>query len=241
MVSKDIFMFIDETGTDEKSNILAIACITTHDPDYLRSKLENLRKKLLKDPIRLTLTSVKDSLSKKGFHYCADDTTEVRPHVINLISQLPFQAYICYQEKESDFDPSKGYGWYDKLFGRLIFERLRASYDVPIHICFEQHDSRFEARRNELEKIINQQVGEIQLRDQVKFVISPKIISAGKDEPCLVIADYVAAIFKDYVVSEVNNFGSSWQGRNFERIRTKIRWIHEYGTKNFFTRKNPLP
>lgn len=240
MVSKDIFMFLDETGTDKESNLLAIACVTTHDPDYLRSKLETLKNDILSDRIRSRIPSVQKSLSKKGFHYCEDDTTDVKAHVINLISLLPFKAYICYQEKESDFNPSQGYGWYDRLFGRVMFERLRANRDVPIHICFEQHDNRIKNRRDQLEAIVNQRVEEIQLRDKVKFGEHPKVISAGKDEPCLVLADYVAAIFRDYVASGVNK-STSWQARNFERIRPKVRCIHRYGTNEFFTRKHPFP
>ncbi|HEY9802111.1 MAG TPA: DUF3800 domain-containing protein [Leptolyngbyaceae cyanobacterium] len=240
MTSKDIFIFIDETGTDEKSNLLAIACITTHDPDYIRNQLEKLKEEITSDSIRNKMQSVRKSLSNKGFHYCADDTTEVKAHVINLISQLPFKAYICYQEKETNFKPSLGYEWYDKLFGRLIFERLQAHRALPIHIYFEQHDSRFESRRNELQKIVDQQVEKIELRHRVKFVSSPKVLSVGKEESCLVIADYVAAIFKDYAQREANESTSSWQERNFERIRGKVRWIHRYGTKEFFTRKNPF-
>ncbi|MHC5830620.1 MAG: hypothetical protein ACYT04_85410, partial [Nostoc sp.] len=113
--------FLDETGTDKESNLLAIACITTHDPDYLRSQLETLKNEILSDPIRSRIPSVQESLSKKGFHYCEDDTTDVKAHVINLISVLPFKAYICYQEKESEFNPSQGYAWYDRLFGRVMF------------------------------------------------------------------------------------------------------------------------
>ncbi|MEH2303385.1 MAG: hypothetical protein V7K88_31555 [Nostoc sp.] len=240
MVSKETFMFVDETGTDEKSNLLAIACVTTHDPDYLRSKLETLKNDILSDPIRSRIPSVQESLSKKGFHYCEDDITDVKAHVINLISLLPFKAYICYQEKESDFNPSQGYDWYDRLFGRVMFERLRANRDVPIHICFEQHDNRIGNRHDQLEAIVNQRVEEIKLRDKVKFGEHPKVISAGKDEPWLVLADYVAAIFKDYVASGVNK-STSWQARNFERIRSKVRCIHRYGTNEFFTRKHPFP
>jgi hypothetical protein len=154
--------------------------------------------------------------------------------------KLPFKAYICYQFKDNDFDSSAGYGWYDNMFGRLMFERLRANHDAAIRICFEQQGSQIVNRQKEIEAIVNRLLGEIKLLDGVEFPVSPKTISAGKDELCLAIADYVAAIFKDYMANGRAKSGS-WQAQNFDRIRSKVRWIHEYGTNNFFTRKHPFP
>lgn len=235
----DVFMFVDETGKDQKSTILAVACIITDNPAYLRDGLENLRQIILRDPVLKTIRSVTESLSKHGFYYC-EDHLEVKPKIIELIRQLPFEAYICYQDKESNFDPSKGYGWYDQLFGRLMFERLRANKDAVIRICFEQLDNRIEHRRKEIEDIVERLVTEIQLRDKVKFADPPQVRSAGKEEPCLVVADYVAAIFKDHVANGTGK-PDSWQARNFERIRSKVRVIHNYTTDEFFHRNNPFP
>jgi hypothetical protein len=235
----DVFMFVDETGTDQDSTILAVACVITNNPDYLRDEFEELRKNILRDPILKNVPSVQKSLSKHGFHYC-EDHPEVKPKVIELIRQLPFQAYICYQQKESSFDPSQGYDWYDRLLGRLMFERLRANKDAVIQIYFEQHDNRIEHRRKEIEDIVEHRVSEIRLRDRVKFAVPPQVCSAGKEENCLVVADYVAAIFKDHVANGTGK-PHSWQARNFERIRSKVRLIHNYTTDEFFDRKNSFP
>lgn len=235
----DVFMFVDETGTDTESKILAVVCIITDNPDYLTNELEKLKKSILRDPVLKSIRSVTESLSKHGFHYC-EDHLEVKPKIIELIRQLPFEAYICYQDKESNFDPSKGYGWYDKLFGRLMFERLRANKNADIRICFEQHDNRIEHRRKEIEDIVERLVNEIRLRDRAKFAITPQVRSAGKDEACLAVADYVAAIFKDHVANGTGK-PDSWQARNFNRIRSKVRVIHNYTTDEFFHRKNPFP
>jgi len=235
----DVFMFVDETGTDQKSTILAVACIITHNPDDLRAELEKLRQSILGDQVFKSIRSVTESLSKHGFHYC-EDHFEVKPKIIELIRRLPFEAYICYQDKESSFDPSKGYGWYDQLFGRLIFERLRANKDADIRICFEQHDNRIEHRRKEIEDIVERLVSKIRLLDRAEFAITPQVRSAGKDEACLVVADYVAAIFKDHVANGTGK-PDSWQARNFKRISSKVRVIHNYTTDEFFHRKNPFP
>lgn len=235
----DVFMFVDETGTDQDSMILAIACIITNNPTYLRSELEKLRKSILRDPFLKSAPGIQKSLSKKGFHYC-EDHLEVKLKVINIIRQLPFEAYICYQDKDINFDPSTGYGWYDKLFGRLMFERLRANKNAAIRIYFEQHDNRIEHRRKEIECIVERLVSEIRLRDRAEFAVIPEVNSAGKDELCLVLADYVAAIFKEHAKNGISKPSSS-QARNFERIRSKVRLIHNYTTDEFYTSKHPFP
>jgi hypothetical protein len=238
MTHNDIFMFIDESGCDPKSNILVIACIITTNPDGLRRDLNHLKESILRDPSFRNLPSVQQSLAEKGFHYC-EDHQEVKSKIIDLIMKLSFEAYIIYKKKDTDFDPSAGYGWYDQLFGRLMFERLRANSKAVIQLCFEQHDNRVEYRRNEIGDIVTRLTGEIRQRDgEEQFLVVPEVISGGKNEPCLAVADYVAAIFRDY---EGTRQSGSWQARNFQRIRPKIRVIHNFSTDEFFTRQNPFP
>jgi len=84
MANNDIFMFVDEAGTDHNSAILVVACIITNDPDYLRRKLEELREEIIRDPFLKSVPSIQKSLQKKGFHYC-EDHPEVKHKVIHLI------------------------------------------------------------------------------------------------------------------------------------------------------------
>jgi hypothetical protein len=237
MTRSDLFMFVDESGSNPESKILVLACIITTNPDGLRRELNKLKEDTLRDPSFKNLPSVNTSLATKGFHYC-EDHQEVKPKIIDLIMRLSFEAYIIYKEKDTDFDPSAGYGWYDQLFGRLMFERLRANAEAVIRLYFEQHDNRISHRRDEIGEIIERLIDEIRARDgEKKFPVVPEVISAGKNEPCLAVADYVAAIFRDY---EGNRQPESWQARNFKRIRPKIRVIHNFSTDEFFTRQNPF-
>lgn len=239
MTRSNVFMFVDESGCNPESKILVLACIITTNPDGLRRELNKLKDTILRDPILRDLSSVQNSLSQHGFHYCEDHPQDVRPKVIHLIMGLSFEAYIIYQRKDTDFKSSEGYGWYDQLFGRLMFERLRANSEEVIRLSFEQHDNRIEHRRKEISDVVERLTGEIRTRDgENKFPIFPEVISAGKEEPCLAIADYVAAIFRDH---ENNRKPESWQARNFQRIRPKIRVIHNSLTDEFFTRRNPFP
>ncbi len=195
MATQNVFMFIDETGIDEESKILAIACITTSEPKHLRDRLEKFKLDLPKEKQYKDIPSVKN-LQKKGFHYC-EDHQDVRSKVIDLISELPFEAYICYKRKRHDFCASEGFGWYDQLFGKLMHDRLRKYNNSIVNICFEQHTNSLNAREQELKTITERLVHEIQLKDVCKFLSPPVVRSAGKEESCLAVADYVAAVFKD--------------------------------------------
>ena len=246
MADQNPHFFVDETGTDQKSQILAIASILTNDPPFLRNKLEQLKQRLFEETRYKKIPSLK-SLRLKGFHYC-EDHREVQSEFIELISKLPFEAYICYEPKQPDFCANNGIEWYNRLFCKLMHDRLRKHNNLKVSICFEQHDNSVEKRRDELEKHIKRLVQEIEFKDRCEFVSLPTVESAGKEEPCLSIADYIAAIFKDYYeeaisveeMAESNN-STTWQAINFAMIRSKVRVIHNYATGEFFTRQNPFP
>lgn len=219
-------MFIDETGLDEESKILAIACIITSEPGLLRTRLEKLKQELVKEKRFKDIPSIK-TLQKKGFHYC-EDHQDVRPKVIDLIAELPFEAYIYYKPKRCDFCPSNGFDWYDRLFGKLMHDRLCKYKKLSVSICFEQHTNSLKIREQELENIIKRLSCEIKLKYMIDFSSFPVVESAGKEESCLAIADYVAAVFKDYekiasvAKPETPSNSSSWQARHFSVLRPKI-------------------
>jgi len=246
MASQNPYFFLDETGTDKDSKILAVACILTDHPQYLRKKVEELKQRMFKEKRFKDIPSVQD-LRERGFHYC-EDHQDVKNEFIELISEMPFESYICYEHKKSDHCHNDSFEWYDKLFCKLMHDRLRKHRESIINICFEQHHNSVENRRQELGNLINQLIKEIKCKDNREFLSLPMVKSAGKGELCLSVVDYVAAIFKDYEyslcqdrkVDRLDNL-ASWQSRNFAMIRPKLRVIHDYGTGEFFTRWNPFP
>lgn len=236
-------MYIDETGVDKDSTILAIACIATREPEHCKRRLESLKSELLKDKRFRDIPSIVN-LKSKGFHYC-EDHQDVKPKVIELIAKLPFEAYICYTKKHN-FSPSDGFDWYDQLFGKLMYNRLQKYRRSSIHITFEQHVEPFANREEQLKSIVEQLKSEIRQEPQ-GFSGSTVVKSAGKEESCLALADYVAAVFKNHEKaleeqgSKLQSNPGSWQARHFSMLRPKIRAIHNLGTNEFFTRKNPFP
>lgn len=246
MTNQDVFMFIDETGIDKESNIIALSCVATREPQHLRNKLKSLKKEMLKDKRLKDIPSIKN-LEKKGFHYC-EDHQDVRPLVIEQMAELPFEAYITYRPKENNFSPSSNFSWYDQLFGKMLYDRIQKYKQSSVSICFEQHGSSNSVREAELTQIIERLVREIRMNRGVTIEIFPTIKSAGKEESCLAIADYVAAVFKDYentlkICEGIYEPGksNSWQSRHFALLRPKIRVIHNLDTGEFFTRQKMFP
>jgi len=245
MPSENISIYIDETGVDENSTILAIACIITREPSLCEKRLDSLKLDLLKDKRFRDIPSI-GNLKTKGFHYC-EDHQDVIPEVIRLIAELPFDAYIYYIHKKSNFSPSDGFDWYDQLFGKLMHNRLQKYRKSSIRITFEQHGKSFTDREQQLKSIVERLISEIKLKDVEGFSGSTVVKSAGKEESCLALADYVAAVFKNYEEllkkqgSKLQSNSTSWQARHFSMLSPKIRVIHNFETDEFFTRNNPFP
>ena len=129
----------------------------------------------------------------------------------------------------------------------MMHDRLDKYSRASISIYFEQHGKSAIIRENELQKVMDQLVTSIKNRDIDNFPELPSIKSASKEELCLGIADYVAAVFKDYEEhishsdTSIDRIQDSWQSRYFSRLRSKISVIHNYGTGEFFTRHKPFP
>lgn len=215
-----------------------LGCVIIDDPELLRSEIN-----LLKDDIlhNHRYSRILGKFSVNGFHY-SENPLEIRNEFLTLLSRLTFNAYICFVD-----NPDTGghrNDLYDDLFETLICDRLKDYRYQPVTICFEQHDSRATRRLDVLSEIVIEADSRIKAFHQVNGVSCPKVISAGKDEPCLAIADYVCAIFTTYynrlhsgdVIS-----GEPFEKRDFDELRSKIRLIHDYKNGTFYSRKNPFP
>lgn len=240
MLGSDVFFYIDESGTDAESEILILTCVITENPSYLRGCLNTLRHSCLKDPSLNRIPSVQKLSSNHSFHYCEDHPVDIRPKVLDLIRSLPFEAYISYQEKPIGFNPSQGYSWYDEIFYDILHDRLQAYANSSISICFEQHSNRLEKRRLELEDIIGKLVRKFRKNKRNNFPISPIVNSAGKDEICLTLPDYISGVFYHYKAFGLGK-SEDIHSRNFDKFRPKIRVIHDITNSIFYTRHNPFP
>jgi hypothetical protein len=228
------YFFLDETGFDERSTHAAVTCIVLENPTPIRRSIKSLQDVLLRDPCLKAHRQAMRRLSEKGFHH-TDDHFDVRARFMDLISGMPFQAYVCFVEKAAPFDAR---AWHDRLLGRLLFERLRANRRRRIEICFEQTDTRHARRLREVQAIVSACMGAIS-HDRGGAPFEPGLRCAGKEEPCLSIADYVGAIVRTYL-DERHDPTKTSSTVQLYRLQPKLRVIHDYGRDTFFTRHNPL-
>jgi hypothetical protein len=234
-IRADTFLFLDETGFDEKSSYAAVGCIIVDQPQPIRDSILALRDQCLHDPFLALHSKAVRELESHGFHYSGDHP-EVRQRFIELLMKVTFEAYVCLTKKPSPFDHA---ACYDRLFGRLLFERLRANRHRGVHICFEQTDSRRLRRLEASRSIVARCVKEIS-KDRAGPPVAWTIDTGDKTEPCLAVADYVTAIVRHYFEPRERE-GSTLASVNLARIRSKVRVVHDIGTDVFFRRGNPLP
>lgn len=228
-----MYFFIDESGFDNESKIIILGLVILNDPVRAREKIRELIENILHDPILRTIPNAENKLRKGGLHY-SEDSYEIRNKYIGFMSELTFQAYICFVEKKEikEIDYKE---WYKKLIGRLLFDRIRDYRHEKIHIFIEKTDRK--EQKNVL-AVVNRVVDNINKSHRIKVSSKPVIEFSSKGEPCISLVDYVCGIFKDHY--ENLHLEGSRQKRNFNRIRGKIRLIHDFLTNVFYSRKNPF-
>ena len=230
---ESVDIFVSEAGFngEEPDSPALVGCVVAEDAELIRQRVEEMRQDLLHDPYIRLIPDVVDKLQTGEFNYSRDDPN-VRVKFIETLSSSIFEAYVCYAE-ESSFTSQTGQDAYECLFGRLMFERLRANKARRINIWLSQlHQPYIENRQ----KIVNSHVQAITNIDNRGFLGQPTVELANGPEYGLAVARYSCAIVKNYLEAT----GTS-ERLDFERIRNKVRVVHNFITNEFFTRSNPLP
>jgi len=233
-----VFFFIDESGFNE-SSLSMLCCVITTTPELLRSEIARLKDDIVHNPRYINM---RESFIKSGFHY-TENPFEIRNEFLLLLSRLTFEAYICFVYKPKTNEHRNKL--YERMFGRLIYDRLFKYRSQQIRICFEQHDSKHVRRLETLREIVHQADARIKATFQLDDIDLPIVTSAGKEEDLLAIADYICAVFSGYYrvlySGERDANEDSLQKRNFDEVRGKIRLIHDFDNEVFYSRRNPFP
>ena len=231
-----IYLFIDESGFNE-SSLSMLSCVITDAPESLRHEINGLKEDVVHNQ---RYSRILGNFTENGFHH-TENHHEIRAVFLELLSRLTFEAYICFvDDKETD---NKGNALYDNIFRRLIYDRLADYRGHPITVCFEQRDSKVNRRLNELRTIVLDIDSQNKDFFDVRGGHVPVVFSAGKDEPCLAIADYVCGVFSAYY-NKLNSgevIKEPYEERNFDDLRGKIRLIHDHKNQKFYSRRNPFP
>ena len=243
--SVDIFISDAGFNGEKLDNLALVGCVVAEDAELIRQRIEEMRQDLLHDPHIRLISDVVDKLQTGEFNYSQDDLN-VRRKFIETLSSLLFEAYVCYA-KESSFPSQTGQDAYECLFGRLIYERLRANKSRRINIWLSPLN---QLHIEDRQKIVNSCVQTITNRDNKGFREQPAVKLTSGPEDGLAVAHYSCVIVQKYLkyletTGTQERLGFERIGTqerlDFERIRNKVRVVHNFITNEFFTRSNPLP
>jgi TIR domain len=226
-------IFVSDAGFDTRSRITIIGCIVLETADLLNRRVEKIRDDLLSDPLVRTLPGAESALKRNQFSYFTDDP-EVRSRFIDALREILYLAYICFAERDVDKNVcTADDNLYGKLYGRLIFERLRANKSQPNNVWLAKKGVH---RLDMIRQITAAQAAEIARRDRVGVVNGPSVSIASVNELCFSVCDYTVGVVHERLTDP-----NSLRARDFEKIRSKVRVIHNFDTGEFYTRKKPLP
>lgn len=230
---KPVDIFIGDAGFDEQSRIATVGCLVLESADLINQGVEKIREDLLSDPFIRGIPGTESALKKNGFRYLTDDP-EVHTRFIEALREFMFMAYICFADREIlKSDKTTDDSIYYRLYGRLIYERLRANKSRSINIWLAK---KLNHRLGAIQQITTAQVAEIARRDRVGVLSTPMVCMAGVNELCFAVADYTICVVQQRLADP-----NSILARDFEKIRSKVRVIHNFETGEFYTRENPLP
>ncbi len=234
-------MFIDEAGSHDDSDVFIISLITCEKPDELRHKIVSLFDDIKHDP---NLNVLGNFAQQTSFHYTGDHLN-IRNRFIELLIGLEFNSYVVFLAKKDCTEEMDKETLHSKLVKKIIFDRLQENKSREVYMCYENFDSANEKYRVKLEKEINSIREDI---SQASLIEKQTIhtILADKEEPCLVIADYICGIVRAYIRPQVIKGGKScsierngktYQEIHYKQINPKIRVIYDYGKDIFYSRK----
>jgi TIR domain len=218
-------------GVSPGSAVALITCIALENPSEVREAITRLRDDFLHDPyVRRVIPSLED-LRKQGRDYQEDDP-EVRGLVIDRLSTLPFEGYACFADRKF-FESLDNRSIRAKLFGRLFYERLRAYRErqIVINVSAESDLAILEAQL-----LVEVSLREIREQSGIVFKRAPVVATEESTDGCHTVGSYVSAITLKKLESP-----DSLDARAFEKIRSKMRLIHDLANDIFYSRERQLP
>jgi len=209
----------------------SLIAVKTPEAERLRADISDGIAEIIASPTRSQLKGInKDWIP----HFCNDHKVEIHQTFLHFIAQMPFESYIAYARKDWLIANSERgqHGWYNHLLRQLLSFRLKAERSGIRGIIFEQHDSKMERRRSQIETVVRGSCG--------RSAQSIPVNAASKNELALCVCDYVGGAFMSYLceVDPTQKHGA--MKRKFETIEPKVRWIKNCETGRIYSRKTPF-
>lgn len=233
-------LFIDETEIPTKEgNFLAIGLALTTEVELLQSKLEEVRRKHLIDP---SATGNKETLKTRGLHF-VDDSEDLRTAVFKILETLPFRGYIAYIQLKNPKDYASTF---EKAILALLQHRFMYCDGSEVALVFEINSK---LNQSNITRLVGKEFQRLVDNNERRPTDLPKTrFGTKQQDPCLAIADYLLAAFRNYAVlgspndkaNGVKQKPGELAHKRFERLRDRIRTIISLPNGRRFGRRNPF-
>lgn len=171
-----------------------------------------------------------DVLQEVGIHY-TDAHFDLRTSTLDLMTDfLPWSASIHFARlgRSSQYKET-----YLKLFTDSVRQEFITSDEWNLHILVERNDK---VKLPSLAQIVEAEYERAGADGARHPSSQPSIRSVEKaGTPSLTLPDFVLATFRNYAQLVPDE-----RVLDFERIRDRVRYVHDIDTDNYYTRKRPF-
>jgi RNA-directed DNA polymerase len=233
-------ILVDESElSTPEGDVLAIAMAVVGETEYVAQRLDWVLRRHLVDP---SATGDKAALQRDGLHY-VEASEDLRTSVFKVLESLPLRGYVAYTKLQSPGDYETAY---THLVRSLIRHRLMHCDGADVTVVFEQNSK---LKLAPLQCVVEGEFQKLVARNERRPTSSPAVSFESKlGEPCLALADFILAAFRNYAVldtpKEPKQGGRRPPGelahKRFERLRDRIRLVLAVPEGHSFGRRNPF-
>lgn len=225
---RDRFIIVDETEFDVNGvHYLAICFVRITSLDEMELFIDSLLVDYLTRP---GAKGNLDALKKVGIHY-TDAHPDLRTLTLGLMTDfLTWSASIQFARLDS---PGRYKETYLNLFTDLVRQEFQASNEWKMKILVERNDK---IKTAPLAHIVETAYRQSEAEDGRRPATLPSICSVEKASTrSITLPDFVLATFRSYAQLVPNE-----SVLDFERIRDRVRYVHDADRGIYYTRKRPF-
>ncbi|ULU23193.1 Reverse transcriptase [Dyella terrae] len=224
---RDIHLIVDESEFKiGEQKYLAICVVRLSELDR---KQRVVRKLLLDYVTTLGAKGEIDALKDVGVHF-TEVHYDLRTKTLDLMLEMLWSASVHFAKYESGEDYE--FTWL-KLFKEAMHQELVTADGIGLEVLVEENDK---VSSSALKSIVDAQYQHMELAGSRRPRVKPDVKRVGKsDTPILTLPDFVLAAFRHNVLQVADE-----RVLDFERIRDKVRYIHDHDLDAFYTRKKPF-
>ncbi|MDR3446926.1 reverse transcriptase family protein [Dyella sp.] len=224
---RDVHLLVDEAEFDVgESHYLGICAVRVTE---LARKEDAIRKLSVDYATTPGAKGKLDVLELEGVHF-APIHYDLRTKTLDLMLEMPWSASIHFAK----FETGKQYKptWL-KLFRDAIRQEIVTADGVGLEVLVEQNDK---VKSPAVKNVIDEEYERAKLLGARRPRDPPVFRRIGKqDSPAITLPDFILGAFRHYVMHATDD-----RALDFERLRDKVRYIHDLDLDAFYTRKRPF-